>query len=76
MITEFTKQRAVCDHYHKKTTFWGWTIWALIMSSMIANVQEWAIICVATLFGSMVSFIPACVRLYQYGRAIKKLKDL
>ena len=73
MNTEFEKQLAVCDHYRKKTDFWCFIMWALVISSFIAILMDWDRIWFATTVVYLVAFIPAWVRMWQYGRAVDKL---
>lgn len=73
MNTEFEKQKAVCDHYHKKCDFWGSMIWTLVILAFIALLLGWDYIWSVLFIGYWVAFIPACVRLWQYGRAVDKL---
>ena len=75
MNTEFSKQLAVCDHYHKKTDFWGRILWLMVLVNFIGLFIPWPCIDLILMAGYLVAFIPACVRLWQYGRAVNKLGE-
>lgn len=74
MNTEFHKQLAVCHHYRQKCDFWQRIMWWAIVGQFIGLfIPCCGIIGIILFIVWLVAFIPACVRLYQYARAVNKL---
>lgn len=71
--TQFEKQKAAIAYYHEKTEFWSSIIWTLVILAFIAILLGWDYIWSVLFIAYVIVFIPACVRLYQYGRAVNKL---
>lgn len=76
MNTEFDKQLAVCRHYRRKCDFWQRIQFWELVAALIAHFMDWGIICWGLLIVFVVLYIPSCVRLYQYARAVNKLGEL
>ena len=75
MNTEFSKQCAVCEHYRKKTDFWRYMLWGIIVIQMIGWFVSHTMSLMGVIIG-LVALIPASVRLYQYGREVDKLGEM
>ena len=76
MNTEFDKQLAVCRYYRKKCDFWQRIqLWDLL-AVLITYFMDWGVIYWVLVIVFVAVYIPGCVRLFQYARAVNKLEDL